>query len=90
MSRAQIHEIRIGLIVVRIVARSGKRGARHMLTAVRLYRDGEEWKRSTRFSAADAPVLRLALDQAYLWILQQQELVRLSQDDSTKSPQRGR
>lgn len=36
---------------------------------VRLYRNGADWKESSRFGAEDIPVVRLALDAAYTWML---------------------
>jgi hypothetical protein len=73
MKRTHLHEIRIGLVVVRIVRRAARRDVRLAVAAVRLYRNGDVWVESTRFSEGDIPVLRLALDQAYLWILTHQD-----------------
>ena len=73
MKRGHLHEIRVGLVVVRIVKRASRRRGRLAVAAVRLYRDGELWKESSRFGAREIPMLRVALDQAYSWMLTHQE-----------------
>ncbi len=64
------HEIKRGLIKVRIVAK-GRRGesTSYVVSIFRLYRDGEVWRESKRFGSTDIPVIRQALDAAYSWIL---------------------
>jgi hypothetical protein len=66
-----VHEVCIGLIKARIRRKRTRSGVRHTVSVVRLYRDGDVWKESTRFCRDDLPVMRLALDRAYTWILQQ-------------------
>lgn len=68
MGKANVHEIRRGLIKVRIGQRKSKHGVRYSLTVVRLYRNGDQWKESTRFGRDDIPIVRLVLDEAYGWI----------------------
>ena len=63
------HEIRRGLIKVRIWQRRSKNGARYSLTVVRLFRNGDQWKESTRLGRDDIPLVRLVLDEAYTWML---------------------
>jgi len=63
------HEIRRGLVKVRIWQRSSKKGVRYSLTVVRLFRNGDQWKESTRLGRDDIPIVRLVLDEAYSWIL---------------------
>ena len=65
-------EIRRGLIKVRIRTRSSKKIQRYTLSVARLYRNGGEWKQSSRFSRDDIPLLRLVLDEAYTWILSEE------------------
>jgi hypothetical protein len=36
---------------------------------VRLFRNGDEWKESTRLGRDDIPVVRVLLDEAYAWML---------------------
>lgn len=62
-------ELRRGLIKVRVLRRRSNRGARFTLSVVRLYRNGDEWKESTRLGRDDIPLVRLLLDQAHTWML---------------------
>lgn len=64
-----IHELRIGLIKARIWQRHTRSGVRHTVSVVRLFRNGDVWKESTRFGRDDLPILRLVLDRAYSWVL---------------------
>ena len=61
-----VHEIRRGLLKVRI----WKRGQRVTTAVVRLYRDGDVWKESTRLGPRDVPLARHLLDLAHEWMLQ--------------------
>jgi hypothetical protein len=62
-------EIRRGLIKVRIWRRRSKSGVRYSLSVVRLFRNGDQWKESTRLGRDDIPLTRLVLDEAHRWIL---------------------
>ena len=62
-------EIRRGLIKVRIWQRKSKNGVRYSLTVVRLFRNGDQWKESTRLGRDDIPLVRLVLDEAHTWLL---------------------
>ncbi len=64
-------EIRRGLIKVRIWQRTSKNGVRYSLTVVRLFRNGDQWKESTRLGRDDIPLVRLLLDEVYEWMLTQ-------------------
>ena len=64
-------EIRRGLIKARIWQRTSKNGVRYSLIVVRLFRNGDQWKESTRLGRDDIPLVRLLLDQAHTWILNQ-------------------
>jgi len=68
-----IREFRHGLIIVRIWRRKkgGLTGCK--ITIVRLFRNGDRWHESTRFSHGDIPIVRLVLDEAYGWLLTQKE-----------------
>ncbi len=76
MPAKPVHEIRRGLIVVRIWMRSARKQTRYTTSALRLFRNGEAWKESSRFGPKDIPLLRLLLDEAHLWILYQRTLKR--------------
>lgn len=73
MKRLPTHEIRRGLVVVRVWRKHTRNRVRHTITALRLFRNGDVWKESTRFGRNDIPVLRLALDAAHLWIFEQSQ-----------------
>ena len=64
-----IKEIRRGLIKVRIWKRKLRNGVRYSLTVIRLFRNGDQWKESTRLGRDDIPIVRLVLDEAHTWIL---------------------
>lgn len=62
-------EIRRGLIKVRVWQRRSKKGGRYSLSVVRLFRNGDQWKESTRLGRDDIPLVRLLLDEAHTWML---------------------
>jgi len=68
-------EIRRGLIKVRVWQRRSKNGVRYSLSVVRLFRNGDQWKESTRLGRDDIPLVRLVLDEAYTWMLTNEETV---------------
>jgi hypothetical protein len=70
MATKPVHEVRRGLIKVRIWRKRTKSGLRHAVTVIRLFRNGDAWKESTRFGRDDIPLVRLMLDQAHTWIYQ--------------------
>jgi hypothetical protein len=73
MATHPIHEIRKGLIKVRIWRKRTRDGVRHSVAVTRLFRNGDSWKESTRFGRDDIPLMRLALDEAHTWIYQQRQ-----------------
>jgi len=75
MATQPIHEIRHGLIKVRIGRKQTSSVLRHTLTIVRLYRNGDVWKESTRFSRDDIPLICLVLDEAHTWIFENSKRV---------------
>lgn len=62
-----VYEIRLGSIKAAIWSN----GDRHNVTVTRLYKDGEEWKRSESFGRDDLPVVSKVVDLAHTWIFQQ-------------------
>lgn len=64
-----VHELRIGLIKARVWRKRTRTGPHFSITIVRLYRDGDLWKESTRFGRDDLPAIRHALDRVHDWIL---------------------
>ncbi len=69
MPSSPIHEIRRGLILARIWKKRTRQGVRHTVTIVRLYRNGDVWKESSRLGAKDLRVVRHVLDLAHAYIL---------------------
>ncbi len=67
-----VHEIRQGLLVVRIRRAKAAGLARHMFSIHRLYRNGDLWQESTRLGRDDIPFIRFLLDEAHTWVLQQE------------------
>ncbi len=58
---------------MRIWMRFVKKQTRYTTSVLRLFRNGETWKESSRFGPKDIPLLRLLLNEAHLWILQNRE-----------------
>jgi hypothetical protein len=73
MAKRPLHEIRRGLIVVRIWRKRSRKHSGYSTSVVRLFRNGVDWKESSRFDAKDIPLIRLALDDAFVWMLANQE-----------------
>lgn len=63
-----VHEIRVGMMKARIWRKRTRFGPRHTVSIVRLFRNGDVWKESSRFGRDDIPVLRLLLDKVHTWI----------------------
>ena len=76
MPRRPLHEIRYGLIVARVWQKKCKWGPRYVVTVTRLFRNGSDWKQSTRFGLNDLQLVRQAIDKAHTWILQNTEAER--------------
>lgn len=62
------HVIRLGYIKASIWRNHTKSGERHSVSIVRLYRNGDVWKESTRFGRDDLPQVVKAADVAHSWI----------------------
>ena len=63
-----LHTIRYGMIKAAIWRNQTKSGERHTVSVVRLYRNGDVWKESTRFGRDDLPLVAKIADQAHTWI----------------------
>ncbi len=70
MPRTPVYEVRRGLIKVRIWRKRTRSGIRHSIAVVRLFRNGDAWKESTRFGRDDLPLVMHVLDLAHTWIFQ--------------------
>jgi len=65
------HEIRLGSIKATIWENETPNGVRYNVTVARLYKDGDEWKRSESFGRDDLPLVAKVVDQAHNWIFEQ-------------------
>ena len=63
-----VHTIRFGLIKASIWRNPTKAGDRHVVTVVRLFRNGDVWQESTRFGRDDLPLVSKVSDMAHSWI----------------------
>ena len=63
-----VHDIRLGAIKAAIWANQTPKGTRYSVTFTRLYKDGDQWKRSESFGRDDLPLIEKVANQAYLWI----------------------
>lgn len=70
-----VHTIRFGLIKACIWRNQTKSGERHSVSIVRLYKNGDVWKESTRFGRDDLPLIAKVSDQAHTWIYRQTNAV---------------
>ena len=68
------HTIRFGYIKASIWRNQTKSGERHSVSIVRLYRNGDVWKESTRFGRDDLPLVAKAADLAHSWIYGQEQV----------------
>jgi hypothetical protein len=66
-----VHEIRLGLVKATIWENATTNGTRHNVVVSRLYKDGDEWKRSDSFGRDDLPLVAKVVDQAHTWIFEQ-------------------
>ncbi|QDV85450.1 hypothetical protein TBK1r_44310 [Stieleria magnilauensis] len=73
MASKPVHVVRRGLIVVRVWRKRTRKQRSYSTSVVRLFRNGNAWKESARFDSQDVPVIRLALDEAFVWMLANQE-----------------
>ncbi|MCP4191771.1 MAG: hypothetical protein GY768_14240 [Planctomycetaceae bacterium] len=62
--------IRYGMIKASIWKNQTKSGERHAVSVVRIYRNGDVWKESTRFGRDDLPLVAKVADQAHTWIFE--------------------
>ena len=70
MARQPVLEIRCRLIKARIWRKKTRSGTRHSVAVVRLFKNGSEWKESSRLDRDDLQLVAHLLDQAHTWILQ--------------------
>ena len=66
-----IHESRLGAIKAAIWENRTANSVRPSVTVSRLYKDGEEWKRSESFGRDDLPLVGKVTDLAHTWIFEE-------------------
>ena len=71
MSKGPAHVIRFGLIKACIWKNHTTAGDRYTITVVRLFKNGDVWKESTRFGRDDLPLVAKACDQAHTWVFEE-------------------
>ena len=68
-----IHEVRLGAIKAAIWENETVNGTRHSVTFSRIYKDGEQWKRTDNFRRDELLVVAKVADQAHTWIIEQSQ-----------------
>jgi len=67
-----VHEVRLGTTKAAIWTNTSDNGrTRYSVSVQRIYRENDEWKRTTSFRRDDLLVLAKVLDLAHSWICQQ-------------------
>lgn len=64
------HEIRLGAVKATLWENQTDNGARYNVSFARLYKDGEQWKRSDSFGRDDLLLVAKVSDQAHSWIFE--------------------
>ena len=86
MKSKLVHEIRHGLLVLRICRAGSGDPTLHILSLHRLYRNGQLWHESTRFGRDDIPFMRYLLDEAHTWMLAEDFGVQQVKDSGECQP----
>jgi hypothetical protein len=66
-----VHEIRLGAVKAAIWENDTQNGLRFNVTVGRLYKDGDQWKRSDSFGRDDLLLLAKVADRVHTWIFDQ-------------------
>lgn len=69
-NQGPVHEIRLGAIKAAIWENDTRNGPRHSVTLSRLYKDGDEWKRTESFGRDDLPLVAKVADLAHTFIFE--------------------
>ena len=73
MAKPPVYEIRMGLIKASVWENQTKQGTNYVVTVIRLFKNGTDWKESSRFYRDDLLIVAKLLDQAHTWIFQKQQ-----------------
>lgn len=68
MSKQPVHEVRYGLIKASVWENQTKFGTRYSVSVCRLFKNGEQWKESTRFGVNDLLTLAKVVDEVHTWL----------------------
>jgi hypothetical protein len=68
-----VHEVRLGAIKAAIWKNDTQNGVRYNVTFARLYKDGEDWKKTDSFGRDDLLLLAKVADMSHSWIHEQSQ-----------------
>ena len=69
MTKKPVHTIKFGFIKLDIWRNETSYGSvRHSVAPIRLFKDGDRWRESTRFGKDDLLLLAKAADLAHTWV----------------------
>ncbi len=90
MSNNPVHVIRFGMIKCEILLRHTRSGDRFLVTATRLFRNGQQWQESKQFYREDLLLLAKALDLCHTWIYAHGDAVIARRDEAAKQADKAR
>lgn len=67
-----LHEVRLGSIKAAVWENDTSNGTRFSVTFSRIYKSGDEWKRTDSFGRDDLLLIGKVADLAHTWIFDQQ------------------
>lgn len=73
MAKPPVFELRMGLIKASVWENATKQGMNYAVTVIRLFKNGNEWKESTRFHRDDLLTVAKVMDLAHTWIIRKQQ-----------------
>ena len=73
MAKPPVFELRMGLIKASVWENATKQGKNYAVTVIRLFKNGNEWKESTRFHRDDLLTVAKVFDLAHTWIIRKQQ-----------------
>lgn len=65
------YEVRLGRVKAAVWANTGESGVWYSVVFSRLYKEGDNWKRSESFSRDDLPLVAKLADRVHTWIYEQ-------------------
>lgn len=65
------YEVRLGRVKAAVWANHGESGVWYSVVFSRLYKEGDNWKRSESFSRDDLPLVAKLADRVHTWIYEQ-------------------